>query len=309
MKIVIQHNFSTGLGDLYCACTEYLNFIKPFKERGYETELIFSLNSHNFVNKYIGNCELSDLFDINSFNVFDKITSRQLAYSEKNYNGAKYVHTQYGPKDPGIHWWDVFVDGEYNINNYPNYCPLSYLKDRKRPSLLPIFNKEVYKRCDAFLNTLPSTHHTIQFRYYDYCKLLNEPLISALNIFKDKINNSTEHFHIGSNNEHFLNTLSSLQNVHTYKFNNLDLFSNDHSYFFYNKSINKDLLLDRIYDNLAEMVSYKYSATITHFSVLNWISNYLYYAFVNSENEVKFINIGSNLEELQKWNIQSHITT
>jgi hypothetical protein len=308
MKIVIQHNFSTGLGDLYCACTEYLNFIKKYKEAGYETELQFCFNSSSFSNKYIGYCDFEELFDISSFYIFDKITTKRYSTCDLILNGAKYIHTQYGPKTPGVHFWDIFLDGDEitippNVIKYPNYCPTSFLKDKFKPEIRPIFNSEVYKRYNIFKNSIPTNHHSVQFRYYDFCNLLNEPLISSLNIFQDKISNSKNSYHLGSNNQYFLNTLSKLDNVFTYKFKNLDVFTNDHSYFYYNKGIKKELLLDRIYDNLAEMISFKDSQTITHFSVLNWVSNFLYYSFINSDKDIDFINIGSNLDELKLWNI------
>lgn len=49
MKLLIQHNFNTGLGDMYNDMVEYMTTTKKYKEMGWEVHLIFCL----YNNKYI----------------------------------------------------------------------------------------------------------------------------------------------------------------------------------------------------------------------------------------------------------------
>ena len=49
------------------------------------------------------------------------------------------------------------------------------------------------------------------------------------------------------------------------------------------------MLLDRLYDNLAEMVTIANADTIYGYTSFTWISNFLFYGMANSK-ELKFTN-------------------
>jgi len=160
MKIIIQHNWTTGLGDLFCGSTEYLNFIKQYKDLGYETKLIFSYNGVTG-NKFIGVNPFEDIFDVESFNLFDSIEVVSISNFSKELEGCEFRHSQYmnTPK-PGHHWWDIFSDVELIHTNYPNYSPTSFLNEKKEPEIFPKFNYNVYKKLEDF--------KTITSEDYDY---------------------------------------------------------------------------------------------------------------------------------------------
>lgn len=299
MKVVIQHNWTTGLGDLYCACTEYLNFIKPLKEIGYETELIFSFNGISSPNKFIGVNSFEKIFKLESFNLFDIISVRELPITDLEYNKTKYYHTQYGPTSPGIHWWDVYFDVIPQLTSFPNINPRSFLEKTQNISVLPLFNEEVYLRANTFSKKLKEKYDFIQIRYFDYARTIDSGFESDMGTLFETIKNSSNYFHIGSNSPYVNNKFSKLKNVINYEFKNLNLFSNDHSYYFYNKQISNDLLLDRLYDNLAEMVSIANSRKIFLYSSFDWISNFLFYGFMSKGDELSFKIINKNLNEFE----------
>lgn len=301
MKVIIQHNWTTGLGDLFCASTEYLNFIKPLKEEGYETELIFSFNGSNNGNKFIGVNEFDTIFDTSSFELFDSISVREFPIIEKEYNGTFYHHTQYGPTTPGQHWWDTYFDIVPDNIIYPNFNPQTFIDNKIDPKIFPRFNSEVYSRSDSFNKNFPEKHNYLQIRYWDYANSnLEQTFQSELEETFNLIKSSNEFFHIGSNNPIVNKTLGELPNVLTFNFKNLDLFSNDHSYYFYNKHISNDLLLDRLYDNLAEMISVAEAKKIFLYTKFSWISNFLFYGFTMNKNTFDFKIINNNLNLLNE---------
>ena len=294
MKVIIQHNWTTGLGDLYCACTEYLNFIKPLKEIGYETELIFSFNGAHSPNKFIGVNDFDKIFNIKSFSLFDDISIRETPIIDLIYKNAKYYHTQYGPTSPGIHWWDVYFDIIPENIIFPNINPQSILEKKEKISVLPLFNDEVYSRVKLFKKKIKKKYDFIQVRYYDYSNEIDKEFEKNINTLYYKIQNSDKHFHVGSNSPYVNDKFLNLNNVINYEFKNLNLFSNDHSYYFYNKEIPNELLLDRLYDNLAEMVSISNSDNIFLYTTFGWISNFLCYAFISKGDKLLFKIINNN---------------
>jgi hypothetical protein len=283
MKIIIQHNWTTGLGDFFCAVTEYLNFIKPLKEKGFETKLIFSINGRSGSNKFIGDIKFEQIINLDSIKeYFDNVETINNSIIDNIIDGCKYLHTQYGPKEPGHHWWDVFSDENLNGVSYPNYNPSTYLNGTQIPSIYPKFVDKVYEKEKKFLEKIKCKYNFTHIRFFDY-RDKEDFFIDDLKWIVKNISNSTETFHIGSNSQYALNEVVNLNNSILFDIGNLDLFSNDHPYYFYNKHIDNGLLLDRLYDNIAEMVSVRNSEKIYYYSSFGWVSNFLFYGI--SQNE------------------------
>jgi hypothetical protein len=297
MKILIQHNWTTGLGDLYTAACEYLNFIKKLKEIGYETELVFSLHSGTMGNKYIDECDFEDIFDKKSFKYFDKISTRVWAHSEKTFNDLPYRFTTHGCDNPGVHWWDCFAD-TLPENIYAGYYGGDrYLTTNDKPEIFPKFNKIVYQKRKFFLENNPKKFNFIQFRMHD---LGNHPnnMKEWTRKIKKQVKKSNNFFLVGSNNDYFINSLNKLPNVFKYKYTNLKKFTNDHPYYFYYKNGTKEEYLDRIHDNLAEMTSIEFAEKIYLASNFGWVSNFLFYGFTKNKN-LKFEWINNRFEIIE----------
>ena len=298
MKLVVQHNWTSGLGDLYCACTEYLTFIKPLKKLGYETELIFCFNGFSKTNDYIGLNDFDKIFDKKSFKLFDKISVRDYPIGNLEYDGTKYYHTQYGPTTPGQHWWDIYFDIVPDNIIFPNYGPQSFLQYKFKSLTTPKFNNEVYKRVNKFKKKLSLNHNFIQIRHFD-TKIPDNDFIKYIDELYSLLMDSQETYHLGSNSPYVNDKFSSLNNVFQYTFKNLELFSNDHPYYQYNKHISNEMLLDRLYDNIAEMVLVSKAKNIYQYSSFSWISNFLFYGFLNRKTELNFKIINNDLSFLK----------
>ena len=85
MKVLIQHNFITGLGDMYTSITQYLDYVNKLNNIGYECELIVSFRE----NKYSDIFEFSEIFNMDVFNVFKKISYIKKPILDKNYLGLE----------------------------------------------------------------------------------------------------------------------------------------------------------------------------------------------------------------------------
>ena len=288
MKVIIQQNWVSGLGDLYTGACEYLTFIKKLKDLGYETELIFSLHSGlGGGNKYINECSFDEIFDIDSFSCFDKISTRLWSHTDIVLENLDYKFTsRVGTNLPGVHWWDCFADElpTNSIYQVPWYGSEQLLALGTKPEVTPNFNKEVYRRQEEFLKNKPKEFDFIQFRVADMGNQKLDELIDITNIIKGQIENTDKIFYIGSNHDYFLTNLNLLPNIFIYEYKNLEIFKNDHPYYYYHPNLTKEVYLDRVYDNLTEMTSIKLSNNIYLVSLFGWVSNFLFYGLSKNEN-------------------------
>lgn len=285
MNIIIQHNWTTGLGDLYCGATDYLNMLYELrKKESFNAKLIFSINGVSSSNLYIDSIKFDELFDSQLFcNIFDSIEVRNQSTQELNIDNCSYRFSVYGARSPGGHWWDFFSDKPINTNIIvPCYNPY-YLAIKERiPLIFPKFCSQAHIKSENFLNKINSPYNFIHIRYFDYAKE-DGRLISDMNIIKSKIENSSELFHVGSNNPYVLDRLSTCNNVIIYRVSNIDLFPNDHTYFVHNRSVDHDILLNRLHENIGEMISVINSRKIYYYTSFSWISNFLFYGIAHNK--------------------------
>lgn len=298
MKLLIQLTFNNGLGNLYCGVIEILHFIEHYKNLGYKCELIFSSNGSSGRNKFIGSINFEDIFDISDFKVFDNIRSVKYPITDKNFEGYTYHSTQYGPDSPGVHWWDVFFDEnpETVPPKYP-YNMETLLSRSLTPKYLPKFNKKVYKKVKNFLRKNKNINKTIQVRYDDYRLNPDKNFVDFTDNLLEKLTNSDNVYHLMSNNQYIIDKVKHLPNIKTYDFKNLDILPNDHSYYFFHTHISHEILLERLYDNLAEMVILSHYDELYSYSSFNWTSTFLYYSMSKKPNQ-KLININTDLNTI-----------
>jgi hypothetical protein len=296
MKLLIQLTFNNGLGNLYCGAVEVLHFVQKYKNLGYECELIFASNGTHGGNKFIGFLNFEDIFDLESFKIFNRIRSFEHSISDKEFEGYTYHSTQYGPNHPGAHWWDVFFD-VIPDEVFPKhaYNMETLISNQHVPFLLPKFNKKVYQKTNKFRKKNKKVNKSIQVRYYDYNINVNDDFKLLTKNIYDKLLDSKNIFHLSSNNQYLIDTLKSLNSIKTYEYKHLDILPNDHSYFFYHRHIDNSILLERIYDNLSEMVLLSYYDEIYYYTSFSWITTFLYYSRSNNPTQ-KLININSNID-------------
>jgi hypothetical protein len=301
MKVLIQLTFNNGLGNLYCGATELLNFATECKKMGYSCELIFASN-HGVDNKYINYIDFEEIFDISSFQVFDKITSIEQSIKDKKYN-EYYFFAACNVKDPGQHWWDIFLtDTTLNLPDKPQYDIHTLYNQKVLPKILPKFSTKIYEKVESFKSKISDVKKCIQVRHNDYTLNVDDEFTNYTSSIIEIIKDNSEKFYISSNNKFFLDNLNKLDNTVIYSFNNLDLFSNDHSYHYYNRTINREILLERLIDNICEMIILSEFEVIFHHSSIGWQSTFLYYSLSHNKNQ-KLININwrDNLKNLNLW--------
>lgn len=187
MKALIQHNFSSGLGDCIVAVYEYLETLETLKNLGYDVELILNIRN----NVYLYNENFFDLFNEEVFNHFSKVTIVDTPISQIVYEDLTRVYTL-GNASPGQHWWDLYISDPENFK-YELLSIYPY-QESKTPKDIKIFNENIYEeyRNIKIKYNLNTPFNSIYFRTYDYVDnsklyLKYETLISELIVNNDKI--------------------------------------------------------------------------------------------------------------------------
>ena len=85
--------------------------------------------------------DFEEIFDINSFKVFDKITSIKHSIKEKDYNEYKFFSAAY-VSEPGQHWWDIFLTDKSLI-----------LPERPHYDINTLYGQKVLPKIESFLKT------------------------------------------------------------------------------------------------------------------------------------------------------------
>lgn len=286
MKLLIQLTFNNGLGNLYCGAVEILHFVQKYKEIGYNAELIFAINGSAGGNKFLDFCYFEDIFDVESFKIFDKISTIPNSIGVKEFEGYKYHSTQYGPDYPGAHWWDVFFDVEPEVIFPKNPYNMETLQSGQLiPTYIPKLNHRVYERANNFIEKNKNISKCIQVRYFDFCINPTEELILFADELYDAVSKNDNIFHLSSNNQFIIDKLSGLSNIRIYGYQDLDKLPNDHNYYFFFKNFDTNFLLDRLIDNLAEMVVLSNYDEIFYKTYFSWNSTFLYYSKSNNKEQ------------------------
>jgi hypothetical protein len=299
MKLLIQLTFNNGLGNLYCGLVEVINFVTKYKELGYSCELIFASNGNSGSNKFINFIEIDEIFDLGILDIFDRIRNIEHSISSKEFEGYIYHSTQYGPNFPGAHWWDVFFDETPKeiLPKHP-YNMETLISGQLVSKYLPKFNNKIYQKVSEFKENNKEVKSAIQIRYFDY-RITPEPEFKEyMDKLYEKVKNSKNKFHVMSNNEFAVIKLKELDNVITYKFENVNELPNDHGYYFYHKNFDREILLNRLYDNIAEMAVLKDYENVYFSTSYSWYSTFLYYSKSNNP-DLKLININSNIDLIE----------
>lgn len=298
MKVLIQLTFNNGLGNLYCGATELLNFASECKKMGYSCELIFASNCGSD-NKYIDYVDFEEIFDINSFKVFDKITSIKHSIKEKDYNEYKFFSAAY-VSEPGQHWWDIFLtDKSLILPERPHYDINTLYGQKVLPKILPKFSSPINEKFEKAKQKIPKIKKCIQVRHNDFTINVGDEFKNYTNSIIEILKNTSEEFYVSSNNQFFLDSINKLNNTVTFDFDDLGVFPNDHNYYYYNRGVNRDMLLNRLFDNICEMIILSEFDIILHHTSIGWYSTFLYYSLSHNKNQ-KLINISwvDNLKNL-----------
>jgi hypothetical protein len=143
--VIVQLNFNTGAGDLYCAITQLINFSKKCFESGYSVGFYYNFQNNQY------------FFDTNyiNFDSFFEIEKKYYKFIEKRdvfdkFDGYFYAYTPYlySRQQGGLHWWDVFIKNE-NIKvkdailNNAVTCCMREWRTEEHISIFPRFSKSI----------------------------------------------------------------------------------------------------------------------------------------------------------------------
>jgi len=110
MRAIIQHNFSSGLGDCIMSIYQYIDTAIKLKKLGYKVDLFVNQNT----NLYFHRNDFFNVFNIFVFSsIFDSIEviSENINYLAQT-DKLHHIYAMNGAQ-PGLHWWDLFAD----VNN------------------------------------------------------------------------------------------------------------------------------------------------------------------------------------------------
>ena len=270
--LIVQLNFNTGAGDLYCAITQLINFSKKCHDQGFSVG--FYYNFHN--NQYF--------FDSNdvSFDTFFEINKQHYKFIKKHnasshYDGYFYAYTPYlYSRNPegGLHWWDVFIKNE-NIQKKDNIlknivtCCMREWQTEDKISIFPRFSKNVMKL--TISNPVKMVGlHIRNLDQSETMELVNnniekiDTLINSNLIYLCSNSNSVRNFF--SNKENLIMMKPRHENV-TYHYGSFKNNANDNK-----------ILIENFEDTLAEMHNLSLCEKIYTLTEWNRPTNFLFYA-------------------------------
>lgn len=289
MKAIIQHNFTSGLGDFFCDVSTYLPIVKKLKESGYSVNLRISIRG----NKYTNTSFFSLLFDDELLSLFDSIHESEETIRTLEVEGCGYYMSNHSPQSPGNHHFDIFFDVIPENFTYVNYDAQKAHYNNLFPEILPSLNKSILSEVELFNTSIPSDYSFLHIRTSDIIdndKTRYERIIKNV---KNYIEETNTIFHLGTNNKFIYDELKKNENIYVYDFENYDLVNNDMNAFtnyYATKNFDSSVLIKRLQNICVEMVSVKSANKIYYLHDVNWISNFLFYSVCYNKNKIQLVN-------------------
>ncbi len=294
MKALIQHNFTSGLGDFICDMSEYLSLCGELKSKGYYIVLIISL----YRNKYTDSPFLNSIVDKSTLEIFDEIIETDIPIRELTISGCNYYCSSQDPQTPSMHHWDIFFDYVPENFRIERYTASILVYRGVFPKVLPVFHENILSKVEKFELNYGSSYDFLHIRTSD---ILDKDL-SRYDLMINKIKEITKKedklYYLGTNNSYIYNSLKGLKNILTFDFQNYDKVNNDMNAFTLFGNLNEknenSLLLNRINNIFTEMALVKNCETIYYFYDINWISNFVFYGLNASNRKIKLEQINFN---------------
>jgi hypothetical protein len=277
MKAIIQHNFTSGLGDAIVAIYEYLETAEKLKILGFEVKLLLNLSS----NSYISESDFFKIFDKKKFSVFDYIEITKTPIYQNNFDLYKKIYTL-SDVSSGLHWWDLFVDDENFdksiITTYPQQSTLS-------PPRRDILNNDIYQSYNEIFNKISCNNNytSIYFRTFDLndgIEFFDQKKDMVIEILKNNSN-----VFICSNSFKIKELIKNLgfENIFYFEIPLEETFGN-HFQSKKNIGYTNEIFFEKTKYTLFDMLSLSNSQKIFFFTEWNRTSNFLIFSKINKTN-------------------------
>jgi len=297
--ILLNLDFMTGIGDFYLDTIECLEYAQKLKEQGHPVQLLFS----SVRNKYLEHIKLDEIYDLETFHMFDSIEQLdRTVYFQRTIRECTHIPIQ-GKR------WRIFSSSSLPKIHIPHYQRMDeFILHRKKPVLLPQFKNIIHDKKEEFIqnknlydfihfrtrnakvgNTSPHLEKMDKREGHDFTEKVTQKVFQA-------VKQSSKNYHVGSNDRYFVDTMKKLPNVFDYSFSNLDLFMNDYDYYKHivGKKIDREIILNRFYENVAEFISLENAQNFISSTSMCWVSHFLSYGLINNKNNYKFVSFSDN---------------
>jgi hypothetical protein len=288
MKFLIQHNFTSGLGDFIADVSQYLPICKRLREMGYSIDLRISLNHC----KYVDVPFFCELFDEETCSYFDSISEINETIYDSRFGDYVYHSSCHAPQTPGQHHVDYFFDVVPDNFSFINYSAERIYRSNLLPEIIPSFGSRVMDKVDYFWKKIPENYSFLHIRTSDIIDSNNERYNRVVTKVLEYLETNNEMFHLGTNNKYIYNKLKNNEKIIVYDFENLDVVNNDMNAFTNNHSkqnTNSEILKNRLFEICAETISIERASKIFLVCDLSWVSNFLFYSLSKTKKGVELI--------------------
>ena len=268
MKAIVQHNFTSGMGDFINCIYEYFITCNRLKQCGITH---FTLFFYLEKNVYLHKDQFWDIFYEKTFlQLFDVVE-----IIEKSIETDAYENCVCITGNPGKHLWDLFLEKGYSDECLHSIKKYSYT--RPECDFLDIFTPTLMKKYKE-LNTLKD-YDSIYYRTLD---LQNQE--ETYPPYENKLKNIlTKKVYVSSNSYKFKKYVCNFGNCIMYTIPEEDKIGNHYNYNreFYNE---KDIIKQRTEYVIFEMLTLSDSNKIHFFT--NWNgrpSNFLLLALIKNK--------------------------
>ena len=288
MEILIQHNFKTGLGDMFNDMVEYMTTVKKYKDQGYKIHLVFCL----YRNKYINEKIFHRIFDDTTINFFDSITETFEPIRSIKHQLFFYNCSAHDPQSPGNHRWDIFFDTE--IERVPvKRIPVNPFTIEFQDLVVPDFQEYLKKDANDFVKSINEKYNFIHIRTID-SEINDEKYFNLVKNLETYLKTEGGIFHLGSNNKIVSDRLKNNHQVVTFPFSFFESVDNELNAYDY-KQGNHEERFKRLCETISEIISIRSAKNIYSYTDYGWVSLFLLYGIIKgNKNKKNFKQINFN---------------
>ena len=284
MEALIQHNFISGAGDFLTDFAHYVDISHFLRNKGYNVHLRLCLDA----NKYINGPFLREIFTEDTLSIFSTIKEDlNKVFKQDNYEGIPYFGSGHQPQESGHHHFDLFIEDPPSdpIIKAPYSAARSYF-NHEAPKFPFKFSDRILTAADNFNKKHPEEYCFMHVRTSDWPDPNNVRFDMLIHYILKHIEQTGESFHLGTNNPYVYKTLKRKKNIITYEYGSYDQVDNQMGSFRHNVHgyghIEREVLMQRLVDTFAEMVTIQKHKKIYYAYDIGWISNFLYYPLYNA---------------------------